>query len=132
MKVMVKMRYKFKYQPGRIEAFIFWGLIISALALAIVLQMETIGISYLALIVALASIVVAVYETIRYHGVVEAGTLRMYRVLGSNTLTIPLKNVTVEQTHKRTLMLRDTPYGNFEITTWRNAGPIVDQLHYSK
>ncbi|WP_155287170.1 EbsA family protein [Lacticaseibacillus zhaodongensis] len=123
------MRYKFMYQPGRIEAFIFWGLITSALALAIVLQMEAIGISYLALILALATILVAVLETIRYQGEVHAGTLSLHKFLRSNTLTIPLKDVQVEQLRSKTIMLHNTPYGDLEITTWRNAESIADQLH---
>lgn len=126
---MVKfLQHQFKYQPAGWSAFIFWGSLGSVLALAIVLQWETVGLSWFALILTLACVIMAAYQILRLRATITADTLILQRLTRSNTLTIPLKGVTITQTGNRRLHLTGTHYGDLDITTWQPAATILSQL----
>lgn len=125
---MNQLEYKFAYQGAKTEAFIFWGLVVSALSLAVVIQCETVGFSWLALIVALGTVALAIWQLVSLRGRVKNGTLRLYHLLPSNTLTINLDQVNVAVISKHSIRLSGSTYGDVEITSWAKAETIAAHL----
>ncbi|WP_054676174.1 EbsA family protein [Lacticaseibacillus sharpeae] len=123
------MRQRFSYQPAIMDAVIFWGLIIAGYGLAVTLQMETSNVSLLAIIVALVTSLVVILQVVRYHGTISAQHLTLRRVLPSNTLTIPVKDLNISVIGKHRLLLQGTPYGDLQIGTWRKASLIAQLLN---
>lgn len=125
---MKHLEYKFAYQGAKTEAFIFWGLIISALSLAVVIQCETIGFSWIALIVALATVFLAIWQLLSLQGRVQDGVLRLQRLLPSNTLTINLRDVDVQVVGKHSIRISGSSYGDIDMTSWIKAENLVEHL----
>lgn len=127
-KVMTHLEYKFAYQGAKTEVVIFWGLIISALALAVIIQCETVGFSWIALIVALATLGLAIWQLLSLRGHVQDGILQLHHLLPSNTLTINLQNVAVEVTGKHSIRIAGSSYGVVELTSWIKAEKLAEHL----
>lgn len=119
---------KFFYQGSRTGTFIYQGLLISALCLAVILQMEGVGVSWLAIILALAVIALALCQFIRYQADVSDGMLKLYKLLPSNTMELPLAGLKVAVIGRHTLQLTGSPYGTIEIMTWGHADKIADTI----
>jgi uncharacterized membrane protein YGL010W len=125
---MKHLAYKFAYQGAKTEILIFWGLIISALSLAVVIQCETVGFSWIALIVALATLFLALWQLFYLQGQVQDGVLRLQRLLPSNTLTITLQDVQIAVTGKHSVRITGSSYGDIDITSWIKAENLIAHL----
>ena len=120
---------KFFYQGSRMGTFIYQGLVISALCLAIILQMESVGVSWLAIILALAVVLLALCQFIRYQAELSGGVLRLYKLLPSNTMELSLRDLKVNVVGRHTLQLTGSPYGTIEITTLGHADKVADSIN---
>lgn len=119
------MQHRFAYQPPVQGAIIFWGLIVAFYGLAVTLAMETVSFSWSAIIVAVLTTIVAAIQISRYQARVTDKEVRLYRVLPSNTLIIPSKDLTITIVSAHRLKLTGTPYGELELGTWRKTTEVA-------
>ncbi|KRM72654.1 EbsA family protein [Lacticaseibacillus brantae] len=122
------MSKRFAYQPSWYAFCIFWGSIITGISLAIIIQEEVLSFSWLALIVLIVTLVIAISQKWRYRLTFDANGLTLHKFLPSNTLTITYQSIENFSVQHHQITLETSPYGPVSFTAFWRYQAIVAEL----
>nr|WP_246287409.1 EbsA family protein [Lacticaseibacillus absianus] len=101
-------------QPAWLDFSIFWALIVSGIALAVIIQMETIGYGWpepVALALLVITLGVAGLQVHRSTLIITDRQVTLRRLLPGNTLVLPIGSVTGVKATGHTLTVTTQAYG---------------------
>jgi len=122
------MSKRFAYQPSWYAFCIFWGSIITGISLAIIIQEEVLHFSWLALLVLIVTLVIAIGQKWRYRLTFGQESLTLHKLLPSNTLTVAYATIESYSSHRHQITLQTTAYGPVSFTAFRRYRAIVAAL----
>ncbi|WP_056992054.1 EbsA family protein [Lacticaseibacillus saniviri] len=119
---------KFYYQPAWVDLVSFWGLILTGIAGAIILQEETTGLSIPALIIAIVALIIGIFQSQRYRLVITTDTVVLNKAFSSNQLVIPFAAIDNFSVKGRTLFFETQNYGSFHVVSLLKRQQLIDAL----
>lgn len=105
----------------------FWGLILTGIAGAIILQEETTGLSIPALIIAIVALIIGIFQSQRYRLVITTDTVVLNKAFSSNQLVIPFAAIDNFSVKGRTLFETQN-YGSFHVVSLLKRQQLIDAL----
>ena len=103
--------YRTHYQPTWIDFSMFWSAIVFGLSLAIILQLESTSLSWLAVAVAGVTILVAIVQILLLRLVATPKGLRLTSFFKSNTINLAWADIEDFTNGRLTVMLKTKQYG---------------------
>ncbi|WP_125703383.1 EbsA family protein [Lacticaseibacillus daqingensis] len=122
---------RFLIQPAWLDFIIFWALIVSGVAVAVILQMELVGYGQpapIAVGVLLVTLALAGVQVSRSRLIIDDQRVTLRRLLPGNTLTLAPGALTAVRVHGHQLTLVTQPYGEVVVVRLGNPRPLVDAL----
>ena len=98
--------YRTHYQPAWIDFSMFWSAIVFGLSLAIILQLESTSLSWLAVAVAGVTILVAIVQILLLRLVATPKGLRLTSFFKSNTINLAWADIEDFTNGRLTVMLK--------------------------
>lgn len=103
--------YRTHYQPAWIDFSMFWSAIVFGLSLAIILQLESTSLLWLAVAVAGVTILVAIVQILLLRLVATPKGLRLTSFFKSNTINLAWADIEDFTNGRLTVMLKTKQYG---------------------
>lgn len=122
---------RFAYQPAWVDFIIFWALIVTGVAIAVILQMENqgyAGVSVLPVVVLAVFLALGALQVWRTRLRLTESTITFGRLLPASSLTMAWSDISAVHVAGHTLTFTTRQYGRLVVERLNKQAPLIAAL----